>query len=225
MMFILTIAFCLMLSSSVYSKNLACTNGNKLLGMKSLTESERQIILKAHNDYRNYVASGKQAGQPPAENMLEMTWDDHAATQAFNWASECKFEHNRPRTLTNRPMGQNLYIKLYSLGQDVNTTFYQWVDSMIKGWYDEVNYYKFGGPFSTQTGHYTQLIWAKSDKIGCGYSYYKESNNFWYAGYLVCNYAPAGNYIGQKPYRTGKTNCKKYNFQPSSRYSHLCTKN
>lgn len=47
-------------------------------------------------------------------------------------------------------------------------------------------------------GHYTQLVWAKSTKIGCGIVKYKEL--FFNKKYLVCNYGPAGNYMDRPVY-------------------------
>uniref|UniRef100_A0AB38ZEW3 Venom CRiSP 1 n=1 Tax=Oncocephalus sp. TaxID=2944721 RepID=A0AB38ZEW3_9HEMI len=217
--------FCLLFTISGIESakwNLACKNGNKLLGMKSLTEQDKQKLLQVHNKYRNTIASGKAPGQPPAENMLELTWDSYAEKQAFSWASGCVFEHNSPKDINNNPMGQNLYMKMSTLREDVNATFYEWTDSMVEGWYNEVRQYRFGSGFSPATGHYTQLAWAKTAKLGCGYSYYVQNN--WNAGYLVCNYDPAGNYIGENPYKVGKVNCKANNLEPSTKYSHLCVK-
>ena len=47
-------------------------------------------------------------------------------------------------------------------------------------------------------GHYTQLVWATSTRIGCGGVKYRDGkfNKF----YLVCNYGPTGNWLGEPLY-------------------------
>ena len=40
-------------------------------------------------------------------------------------------------------------------------------------------------------GHYTQIVWADTDRVGCGLSSSAEDD------YLVCRYAHAGNVMGE----------------------------
>lgn len=42
--------------------------------------------------------------------------------------------------------------------------------------------------FSAATGHYTQVAWASTTKIGCGLVTYKSGR--WFNNYIVCNYGP-----------------------------------
>jgi hypothetical protein len=51
---------------------------------------------------------------------------------------------------------------------------------------------------SNGCGHYTQVVWRNTERVGCGYSTCQAQGfNFevW-----VCNYDPPGNFIGQAPY-------------------------
>jgi len=54
-------------------------------------------------------------------------------------------------------------------------------------WYNELNDpgYDFANPgFSSGTGHFTQVVWKTTTKLGCGYT----------GGYVVCRYCEvAGN--------------------------------
>lgn len=52
------------------------------------------------------------------------------------------------------------------------------------------------------TGHYTQLVWAKTFTIGCGYIKYREHHEEkeGIMKRLVCNYGPAGNVFDQPVY-------------------------
>jgi hypothetical protein len=40
-------------------------------------------------------------------------------------------------------------------------------------------------------GHYTQIVWADTDRVGCGLSSSQDDD------YLVCRYARAGNVMGE----------------------------
>jgi len=66
-----------------------------------------------------------------------------------------------------------------------------------QAWYDEIEFYDFStGKNKPGTndaiGHFTQLVWSSSTKLGCAYSV--NSNGY---AYVCCNYDPPGNYIGQ----------------------------
>jgi hypothetical protein len=47
-------------------------------------------------------------------------------------------------------------------------------------------------------GHYTQLVWRKTKRVGCGVADCMQGSTR--RSYWVCNYDPPGNYIGQLPY-------------------------
>lgn len=62
-----------------------------------ITEAQKYEILETHNRLRSQVAQGQIAGQPSAQNMREMQWDDELALRAQQWANECYFEHDPSR--------------------------------------------------------------------------------------------------------------------------------
>lgn len=83
-------------------------------------------------------------------------------------------------------------------------------DMAINGWHREVDKFTYGGNnVLGAVGHYTQMVWENSTKIGCGYA---QCDNIYY---FVCNYAPAGNFDINNPYRTG-TSCSKCNSKCSN---------
>nr|BAI50822.1 hypothetical protein Td16 similar to antigen 5-like protein [Triatoma dimidiata] len=213
-------------SSAAQCKN----ESNTFIAELQLTEEEKQALLDAHNNYRERTAAGNAHGkrQPPAQNMLELTWDEHAAQQASSWARTCEFEHNLPTDKQGKQLGQNLALRRSTRPSKAKVSFGYWMKNyMVKGWFDEVKLYTFGSGFSTATGHYTQLVWAKSSKLGCGYSYYTTYINGrkWYVGYLVCNYNPGGNVKGEVPYKKGKVNCGAHMLGRSHNYTNLCIEN
>ncbi len=52
-------------------------------------------------------------------------------------------------------------------------------------------------------GHYTQLVWANSNRVGCARV---TCPSMTYKYNILCDYAPAGNYVGQWPYIAATTN-------------------
>ncbi|XP_049519748.1 adhesive plaque matrix protein-like [Dermacentor silvarum] len=56
-------------------------------------------------------------------------------------------------------------------------------------------------------GHFTQVIWAKTRFVGCGYVYYNVDMkaDFPHMKQYTCNYAPTGNYVGEPIYKQGPT--------------------
>jgi hypothetical protein len=48
---------------------------------------------------------------------------------------------------------------------------------------------------SRVTGHFTQVIWKGTTKLGVGFAAIQDGASLYYA--FVCNYHPTGNVIGQ----------------------------
>jgi len=107
-----------------------------------------------------------------------LQWDAQIAAVAQAWANQCVWQHSG-----NRSYGENLAMA---------TSGYQSVGQMVQSWYDEISQYNFGtGQYSDQTGHFTQVVWRGSTKLGCGVASCNGND------LLVCNYAGPGNIQGQ----------------------------
>lgn len=64
----------------------------------------------------------------------------------------------------------------------------------IDAWYSEVSKYNYGsGGFSSATGHFTQVVWKGTKRIGCAKRFCPGSNWTVY----ICNYDPPGNMQGR----------------------------
>ncbi|XP_059607622.1 venom allergen 5-like [Phlebotomus argentipes] len=192
---------------------------NAALMKTGVTEHEKHQILETHNRLRQSVAMGQVRGQPGAQNMMEMKWDNELAAKAQQWASECTFEHDPSRYLNRFTMGQNLAIMWSTepLGEHEGD-----FPSRIQNWFNEVRDYGWGSSWSPKTGHYSQLVWGETNLVGCGFSEYYDGykyNKLW-----VCNYGPGGNVVGVDPYSTGSPACQNYGLSTSSRYPGLCDK-
>ncbi|XP_073348552.1 cysteine-rich venom protein TEL1-like [Pagrus major] len=129
----------------------------------------REIVNK-HNDLRRGV-------QPTATNMLKMSWSKEFAANAQRWADRCTLNHTpAPRKLGNKKFGENLYMSGGAASWDM----------AIQKWYDEVKRWKYGRGGSN-VGHFTQIVWANSNLIGCGMAICPKAK---YKYYYVCQYSP-----------------------------------
>ncbi|RWS12805.1 vespid v5 venom allergen-like protein, partial [Dinothrombium tinctorium] len=81
---------------------------------------------------------------------------------------------------------------------------------VINLWYDELqiapnsvvhNFDSHG----LNIGHFTQIAWASSRKIGCGFVAFRLVGSVYNVAHLyTCNYAPSGNHLGAAMYLAAK---------------------
>ncbi|CAG0925226.1 unnamed protein product, partial [Notodromas monacha] len=202
-----------MTSQSVYCAYNARHTGclyNKVNGatcgtvyVRKVTEAEKTAILDAHNAKRRRVAEGSETlgvggGQPKAANMRKLTWDAEAASLAQLWADQCTFSHDAVHHTDVQGgriyNGQNLYIS----GSFSSSSAASWT-AAVDAWYSEVADWNPSNVnsyvFNSATGHYTQVVWATTTKVGCGYILYLPPGETTYKQFYVCNYSPGGNTI------------------------------
>ncbi|NXP29560.1 GLIP1 protein, partial [Scytalopus superciliaris] len=153
--------------------------------------------VRAHNMFRSKV-------NPAASNMFRMSWDTALAKAAKAWAKKCKFEHN-----INLEMPGKMHPTFPLVGENIWTgtaTIFS-VDTAVSDWFDEVSSYDFSTNRCTDMcGHYTQVVWAESYKVGCAVHFCHTVEHFSQvskAAHFVCNYGPKGNYP-RKPYKSGQ---------------------
>ncbi|NXU58643.1 GRPL2 protein, partial [Turnix velox] len=157
--------------------------------------------VRVHNDLRSKV-------QPPASNMNYMSWDAALARTARAWANKCIFRHNIYLTKKH-----HCHPNFTSIGENIwvgNCQLFHVTDA-IKSWHDEVRFYTFAVHKCTAScGHYTQVVWDASYKVGCAVTLCKEVAGIKNAAIFVCNYSPSGN-LPRQPYIEGEpcSNCAK----------------
>lgn len=69
----------------------------------------------------------------------------------------------------------------------------------VKLWVDEKQYYNYNSNSCASgkvCGHYTQVVWKNSMRLGCAKVKCKNKGG----AFIVCNYDPRGNIVGQRPY-------------------------
>ncbi|XP_013407806.1 pathogenesis-related protein 1A1-like [Lingula anatina] len=138
-------------------------------GDNGLSDAEKQQMLDRHNLRRSLVS-------PSAALMTRMMWDDELAASSQAWADSCNMGHSN----TGGKYGENLFGSSYPPGP------YKAVDA----WDEEKQWYTLSSntcnpPPGKSCGHYTQVVWAASTKLGCG----MKKCTSWY--YVVCRYSPA----------------------------------
>jgi len=178
------------------------------LKQTGIDQATKDKILEKHNQLRQKVASGGEANQPSAANMRKFVWDDELETIAQRWTGQCEFGHDKVRNLCDGTyVGQNAW--MYQSTEDdpvgLETAAQSWYDEVTTPGFDsaDINPFVFG-----EWGHYSQVVWAETDRIGCGYVYY-ETEDGWFTQNVVCNYAEGGNMVGGVMYETGAgcSNC------------------
>ena len=119
-----------------------------------MSQEQKQEVLDYVNMYR------------AKHNAPAIEYDDEIATFSQGWAKYLTqtglFQHSN-----NRDYGENLaYFKGY--GNNVM----ELIKKSIDLWYEEIKLYDYNNPgFSSETGHFTCLIWKEQTKMGIGYAY------------------------------------------------------
>ncbi|KAE8605419.1 hypothetical protein XENTR_v10015126 [Xenopus tropicalis] len=154
--------------------------------------TNRQKIVDIHNAYR-------RSANPTASNMLKMSWSIEAENNAKNWATTCNQYHSQPaaRQIANITCGENLFMSSYPAS-------WEEVIQSLHSEYDNFEYGVGAKAVGLVIGHYTQVMWYKSYRIGC-YCTECPNDGVRLKYYYVCQYYPAGNYADRinYPYKSG----------------------
>jgi uncharacterized protein YkwD len=131
------------------------------------SETHNKGWILAHNSFRTLHQAPK------------LSWSQQLAESAEAWAKSCPSRHSFG-TFGN--YGENIFWANYPMSSE----------EVVEFWYKEEKKYNYDNPvFSIKTGHFSQVIWKSSLKVGCG-SYDKCPGEL---GYIwVCHYYPPGNY-------------------------------
>jgi len=169
------------------------TDGNSDLSVCSgpgnkLTQSAKDSFVAEHNRIRGDVGVGG------------VVWDDNLAQKAQVLADarpSCTMGAHEYGDCGSLSLGQNLFAAAgYGGGYQHATA----ADAMKK-WESEKPYLPSSRKESDcrQTcGHYSQIVWAKTTKIGCAGR--SCTINGWLKQMYVCDYYPRGNMNGEPAY-------------------------
>lgn len=139
--------------------------------------SNMRGMTERHNYWR------KELGLPP------LKWSNQLAAVAQKWANQLKARGCEIKHSTTK-YGENIY---WSKGKKRSP------QEAVDAWASEKKDFNFETLECNKEwyhcGHYTQLIWERTKRVGCAVAYCEDGSEVW-----VCNYEPAGNVVGQKPY-------------------------
>lgn len=171
------------MSRRIFAVALLALSSPALLGAAGHRTNFAERLLASHNRERT------EAGVPP------LAWNSELAASAATWARQLAktgdFRHS-PNSPGAAPEGENLW---------AGTPGHFGPEAMVALWIKEKRHFEPGVfPNNSRSGrvedvsHYTQLMWRRSDEVGCALARGRSEE------FLVCRYKSAGNVMGQVPY-------------------------
>ena len=152
----------------------------------ALTQQQRKTVLNLHNSIREQY------------NLPSLTWDMNIEKQAQDWANALAknnvFKHSS--FSTNKWMWENLYM-ITTYEKRIRSDGSEAVMLWLQEWQD-YDYASNSCNSGAICGHFTQLIWKDTKRIGCGHATRRRWNMAMI--YWVCQYDPPGNYEWERPY-------------------------
>ena len=165
----------------------------------------RSSMVEAHNAVRGEITP----------DLPPLSWSKQIAEQAQVWAdtlarNDCEMRHNpdlqehgqnlfwggpaREVTITRSAGGEVVDREVRISAQEITA------ENVVESWASEKQWYDYEtnachAPEGESCGHYTQIVWAQTTQVGCGMTLCDSKGQVW-----VCDYYPAGNILGQRPY-------------------------
>ncbi|XP_058728725.1 pathogenesis-related protein PR-1 [Vicia villosa] len=145
---------------------------------------------KKHSNYRSFPNQFliPQNIARAAVGLHPLVWDEklthYAQWYANQRRNDCALEHS------NGPYGENIF---WGSGIGWNPA------QAVGAWVDEKQYYNYWHNSCVDgemCGHYTQVVWGATTKVGCASVVCSEGKGT----FMTCNYDPPGNYYGERPY-------------------------
>ncbi|PWA58058.1 pathogenesis-related protein [Artemisia annua] len=123
-----------------------------------------------------------------ARRVPPLVWDPKLARYAAMYAKQrqqdCLLRHS------NGPYGENIF---WGSGNGWRPA------QAAAAWVGERRWYAYGSNSCNggqECGHYTQIVWKTTCRVGCAKVTCAKGRGV----FMICNYDPPGNYIGEKPY-------------------------
>lgn len=161
------------------------TNSTSATGTRDVEERKKTDVidvndfakeaLKVHNEYR------RKHGVP------DLKLNDQMCKYSQEWADTCARTSSLQHRANNK-YGENIF-SMYSSDYSHTPS----PRDAIKEWYDEIKKHSFGVEKVPQGSlHFSQVVWKTTTELGVGVAKNRRGQTF-----VVCNYHPRGNYVGQ----------------------------
>lgn len=148
----------------------------------------------AHNQARSGTLNPE-----PSPALPPVSWDPILADTAYDYLVKCEstsgtlVDHNANRTSDYAALGGSGYV-----GENIYASTASTVTpaAAVSDWMSEASMYDYATN-TGNAGHYTQVVWRTSVRIGCAIV---NCPGVQYPDTILCDYAPGGNIVGEKPY-------------------------
>jgi pathogenesis-related protein 1 len=166
-------------------------------GTGAMTNPLSQDLINAFVDTHNQARSGP-LNPPPSPALPPVSWDAILADAVYNYAIRCQgtmglLSHNANRSGDYQALGGSGYVGENIYGSTGTST----PAGAMMLWMAEADDYDYASGNIGSAGHYTQVVWRASVRIGCAIV---DCPALTYHNTVICDYAPGGNITGQRPY-------------------------
>jgi hypothetical protein len=163
-------------------------------GHNPLSQAVIDQFVSAHNQARSGALT-----PAPSPALPPVSWDAVLADSAYGYLARCVsgdhalIDHNADRTSDYAALGGAGYV-----GENIyGATGMATPDAAVASWMAEAPQFNYATSTIGTAGHYTQVVWRASVRIGCAIV---DCPSVTFHSVVLCDYAPGGNISGQKPY-------------------------
>jgi len=150
-----------------------------------------EAFVTAHNLWRAAVGVNEKLSY-----SAELAASSQAWANKLKQSNHCKMRHSDP----DGRYGENLYWASALNWSDGRKELQKKSPKqVVDSWGSEkadYNYADNSCASGKMCGHYTQIVWRSTQRVGCAVAVCADTQQqVW-----VCQYQPAGNWVGKKPY-------------------------
>jgi uncharacterized protein YkwD len=162
-------------------------------GFTSAQSAWQMEALKSHNSFRAHHGVSalvlddeiSHKAQVYAEYLAKNNRLEHSSDR--NGLGECLYGACGSESLMNNSLGELKSLFSFNIFLVTGT-------EATQSWYDEIKNYNYHKPgFSSTTGHFTQVVWKNTSKLGIGVAFADEGRR----AVVVARYSPPGNVAEQ----------------------------
>lgn len=152
-------------------------------------EMDGAALVAVHNKWRAEAGVTTMLSYSPALAATAQAWVDN-----LKRTNHCRMRHSRG------PYGENLYWASALTWSDGRRELQKVSpEKVVDSWGSEKRDYDYASNRclpGKMCGHYTQLVWRATTAVGCAMAVCEDTQEQVWA----CQYLPAGNWLGRKPY-------------------------